>query len=336
MGRLNSPGTRLRQFGPRRMRAWSANLSAAPSAPTGLAATAAVTSIGLTWNAVSGATSYNVYRSTTTGTETLYDTSATNSYTDIAPTPAAGGQAYFYKVSAVNATGESSLSSEVSGTAGARNLPSIASGAAYTFQSLLVDSVGGTSLTNNNAVTQDSSGIIGKAAAFVASSSQSLSRTSLGFSPKLSVTFWIKPNGNGLYFLTGDDDAAQNTGWLIQTLNSDNTNIAWFEGAGGSFGKTTTGLVTSATWHQILVVYNGTLTGNANRLKIWIDGAAQTLTFTGTIPATLGYVGASLTLGHDASASLFTNGSEDEYFIAPDDWSANAASIWNGGTGVTY
>ena len=45
--------------------------------------------------------------------------------------------------------------------------------------------------------------------------------------------------------------------------------------------------ITANTWHHIMMVYNGSATGNANRLKAFIDGLPQTLTFTGTIPSVL-------------------------------------------------
>ena len=34
-------------------------------------------------------------------------------------------------------------------------------------------------------------------------------------------------------------------------------------------------------------IYDGSASGNANRLRTWIDGSQQTLSFTGTVPATL-------------------------------------------------
>ena len=38
-------------------------------------------------------------------------------------------------------------------------------------------------------------------------------------------------------------------------------------------------------YHRLLVVFDGTLTGDANRLKVWLDGVQQTLAFNGTIPS---------------------------------------------------
>jgi fibronectin type 3 domain-containing protein len=74
----------------------------------------------LTWTAATvpngGApvTSYNVYRGTTSGSETLL-ASAGNvlTYTDSAVT---AGTQYFYEVTAFNSAGESAKSNEISGT----------------------------------------------------------------------------------------------------------------------------------------------------------------------------------------------------------------------------
>ena len=67
----------------------------------------------LTWNAVSGATSYKVYRATSqNGTYSLLGTVTTTSYTN---TGAKAGTTYWYKVKAVNSAGESAYSNVVSG-----------------------------------------------------------------------------------------------------------------------------------------------------------------------------------------------------------------------------
>ncbi|MEA2417146.1 MAG: hypothetical protein QOI58_3803 [Thermoanaerobaculia bacterium] len=86
---------------------------APPAAPTGLAATAGTSHIMLTWNSVSGATSYNVKRSTAAGAETTIASPGTNSYDD---TTTVDGTPYFYVVSGVGAGGEGANSSEVTAT----------------------------------------------------------------------------------------------------------------------------------------------------------------------------------------------------------------------------
>ena len=86
----------------------------APATPTGLAATAGNTQVVLTWNASTGATSYTVGRSTTSGGPyTTLATGASSPYTDSAVT---NGTAYYYVVSATNANGTSANSSQVAAT----------------------------------------------------------------------------------------------------------------------------------------------------------------------------------------------------------------------------
>jgi len=85
-----------------------------PATPSGLTATAGNKQVSLTWNASSGATSYNVKRSTTSGGPYSTITSpTTTSYTDSNLT---NGTAYYYVVSAVNANGESGNSGQASST----------------------------------------------------------------------------------------------------------------------------------------------------------------------------------------------------------------------------
>jgi fibronectin type 3 domain-containing protein len=68
--------------------------------------------VGLTWNASSGATSYNVKRSITSGSGyTISASVATTNYTDTAVT---NGTTYYYVVSAVNGTNEGSNSAQAS------------------------------------------------------------------------------------------------------------------------------------------------------------------------------------------------------------------------------
>jgi fibronectin type 3 domain-containing protein len=86
-----------------------------PPAPTGLAATAGNGSVGLTWGATAGATSYSVYRGTASGAEgtTPIGTTTSASFTDTGLT---NGTAYYYKVTASNSAGASPSSNEATAT----------------------------------------------------------------------------------------------------------------------------------------------------------------------------------------------------------------------------
>jgi len=85
-----------------------------PDAPSGLTATADNQQVVLAWSAVSDATSYNVYRGTSSNNEsaTAIATGVTaRTYTDSA---LVNGTTYFYKVASVNANGTGAKSSEAS------------------------------------------------------------------------------------------------------------------------------------------------------------------------------------------------------------------------------
>lgn len=86
-----------------------------PATPTGFTATPGNASVALTWTASSGATSYTVSRSTTSGGP--YSTSACNtSTTSCSDSSVTNGTTYYYVVAATNSYGTSANSSEKSAT----------------------------------------------------------------------------------------------------------------------------------------------------------------------------------------------------------------------------
>jgi len=93
-----------------------------PAAPTGLAANAGNAQVALSWTATTGASSYKVKRAIVSGGP--YTTIATGvtspSYTNTALT---NGTTYYYVVSAVNGSGESANSAQVSATPSAPTGP---------------------------------------------------------------------------------------------------------------------------------------------------------------------------------------------------------------------
>jgi len=124
---------------------------------------------------------------------------------------------------------------------------------------------------------------------------------------------------NSLY-ITGDDDyvVLENSdffnstqaftieGWIkihnystwdqIFTRRISNTNRVSVELADGrfyfeigngsnSYGYTSAGTVLENQWHHVAFVYDGTATGNSQRMKVFIDGDEQPLSFNGSIPS---------------------------------------------------
>jgi hypothetical protein len=88
---------------------------AAPDTPTGLSASGGVGDVDLSWSSSAIASSYNIYRGTSSGSETLLATGVTATYffdTGLL----ADGTSYYYQVSAVNSAGESARAGESSAT----------------------------------------------------------------------------------------------------------------------------------------------------------------------------------------------------------------------------
>jgi predicted nucleic acid-binding Zn ribbon protein len=106
-GYIDTKGTQYWEVAP------SAPTDTTPSAPTGVTATAGKGQVTISWNAVSGATSYNIYWSTTSGvtkTNGIKIANATSPYLH----KVSIGTEYYYIVTAVNSSGESVESAQVS------------------------------------------------------------------------------------------------------------------------------------------------------------------------------------------------------------------------------
>jgi len=101
-----------------------------PAAPQGLQATAGDALVALTWDAVSNATSYKMYYNTTGNVSASDAWTSGLTSTVINFGSLANGTTYYYKVAAVNASGEGPLSNEASATpqAPAAGLPAMPQG----------------------------------------------------------------------------------------------------------------------------------------------------------------------------------------------------------------
>jgi len=264
----------------------------APSAPTGLAATSGNQQATLSWTASSGATSYNVKRSTTSGGG--YSTVANVSSTGCTDTGLANGTTYYYVVSAVNAGGESANSSEVSVTptdlfgywnfdegSGTTAADSGSGGNNGTLQS-------GASWTtgfNGSAVHLD-----GSASGYV-----SFSSGMVGTLNDFSVSCWVKVDTNKVWARVFDFGSGTGT-YMFLTPDSGAGTVRYAITTGSSSGEqqlNSSTFLSSGVWHHVAV----TLSGNTGVL--YLDGTAVNTNSNMTLkPSSLGnttqnYIGKS-------------------------------------------
>lgn len=95
----------------------------APVAPTGIIATGGVNQVSISWPAVAGATSYNIYWANVPGVTKANGVKITNATTPYIQTGLAAGTTYYYIVTAVNSAGEGVASSQASAATNAATPP---------------------------------------------------------------------------------------------------------------------------------------------------------------------------------------------------------------------
>ena len=264
-------------------------LVAAPPAPTGLTATAGYSQIGLVWTAAARATNYNVKRSTTAGAEVTIASVTTTNYTDV---NVINGTNYYYVVSAMNAGGQGSNSTEVSATP---LLPG--SGQAFKFRLPLNDAGPGTTtasdtsggaanvmltMLNYGGTATDYHGDSGSGTA--GGTTRAMDFTSGAFSgngpvattnssalafgavPTWTVTYWFKQSQTGSFpsgypprfFALGMDSSGTTDGGAANAIEmrlADTTDFYVFPGA----NKVTIPYAQVANkWQFCALVYDGT------------------------------------------------------------------------------
>jgi fibronectin type 3 domain-containing protein len=95
------------------------SMPAAPAAPSGVTVTGGTGQATVSWPAVSGATSYNLYWSSTSGVTTSAGTKITAATSPYIHTGLANSASYYYIVTAVNSAGESAASAQAFATTNA-------------------------------------------------------------------------------------------------------------------------------------------------------------------------------------------------------------------------
>ena len=119
----------------------------------------------------------------------------------------------------------------------------------------------------------------------------------------LSVAFWVylQTSENGTE-LVGKGGA----GFTIRESTSSVDDMAASFPDAATQGRTTGSIFPAGSWQHWIMVFDGAGVGNAARLQLYKDGVNQTLTFDGTIPATIGDAGtAQLQVGVNQGLNAF-------------------------------
>ena len=121
---------------------------------------------------------------------------------------------------------------------------------------------------------------------------------------QLSMCAWMKRTlSNSAIIISQVESLANDVAFELW-----NDGYAYFEvgNSQNSYGRV---LNNSTSWQFLAMSYNGSLSGNSNRLKAYINGVEQTLDFSGTtIPATTGTVNANFVIGSYLIGSTYGNG----------------------------
>lgn len=135
----------------------------------------------------------------------------------------------------------------------------------------------------------------------------------------MALSMWVQPSslGTNRAIMTKWDQNTNPTNgeWALQTTSTLSDELRFYVGSNGDSGSnyvdtTNANLTTSMT--HIMVLYNGT-SSNAQRVRIYVNGAEATTSVTGTIPTSLnGSPTNPITLGDFPGLNRYWRGMIDE------------------------
>ena len=122
-----------------------------------------------------------------------------------------------------------------------------------------------------------------------------------------TLSGWMKRTATGSVIMMGKEtptsgDSLEITEWSDGYVYFGVGTASTF--TGGKF------FINNSSWHNFTLVFDGTKTGNANRLKGYVDGVAVTLSFLGSIPSVTS--SGSTPFGIGSLGGYYSNGIIDD------------------------
>jgi len=126
---------------------------------------------------------------------------------------------------------------------------------------------------------------------------------------EVTISAWMKrrSTAGGKYVLLGRENGAYTDALNIQMWDD---GLIYFMPDNPGFA---TAASNDTNWHHVVMVFNGNLSGDSNRLKGYIDGVEQSLSYAATIPATTEVMTDPFVIGETVpDGGSFTDGFIDD------------------------
>jgi len=156
--------------------------------------------------------------------------------------------------------------------------------------------------------------------------------SSIPSATELSVSFWANTDSTSQNQVVFGDNSSTPI-FSFEYWGSNNR--MYFEYGTGTFAYLTlTSVVTAGSWHNVVLVYNGSGASNTDKVKIYVDGVDKSslLTYTGAIPASLSASIGDFWIGNGQKYNAPFNGKMSNVSVFNKALSQNEIlTIYNGG-----
>lgn len=171
-------------------------------------------------------------------------------------------------------------------------------------------------LANMSQTVTPTDGVIGQALDFDGTNDNvnlGSSLTQVNGQSALTISGWVRLDlsltaGGALF-----DKRESTSSWINFQFYTDGR-IYLIPGSFSAYGYMTNSSSNLNRWANYVMVFDGTLSGN-NKLKFYIDGTEQSLTYVGTLPTTTASPTATSYIGYDSQNTKFLNGGVDDVRI---------------------